>query len=48
MSSFDPPKDPKLNDRWTDEVGDLWIWDGTEWVPFDDPFFAPNTTVRNL
>jgi hypothetical protein len=47
MTSFDPPDDPKPNDRWHDEAGELWIWDGKEWVPFDDPFFGPTSTIRD-
>jgi hypothetical protein len=47
MTSFDPPADPKPNDRWHDEAGELWIWDGKDWVLFDDPFFGPTSTIRD-
>jgi hypothetical protein len=46
MTSFDPPPDPKVNERWNDEAGDLWIWDGKEWVLYDDPLFPPTSTIR--
>ena len=46
MTSFDPPKEPEKNERWYDEVGEVWIWDGSQWVPLDDPFFSPTTTIR--
>jgi|1186.fasta_scaffold1263471_1 hypothetical protein len=44
-----PPEDPKLNDTWVDDVGDLYTWDGTDWVPFEDiAYFEPNTSFRDL
>jgi hypothetical protein len=49
MTSPKPPENPKLNDGWVDEAGDLYTWDGTEWVPFEDiPFFGPNTEMRGF
>ena len=42
-----PPENPKVNDTWLDENGDLYTWDGKDWVPFEDvPFFEPNTPYR--
>jgi hypothetical protein len=46
MTSFDPPKDPEKNQRWYDETGEVWIWDGNDWIPLDDPFFSPTSTIR--
>ncbi len=43
---FDPPANPTVNERWQDEVGDMWIWDGKEWVAFNDPFFGLTSTIR--
>jgi hypothetical protein len=31
-----------------DEAGEMYTWDGTDWVPFDDvPFFEPNSAFRD-
>jgi hypothetical protein len=44
-----PPRDPKPNDTWVDDAGDLYTYDGKDWVPFEDvPFFEPNTTFRDV
>lgn len=43
-----PPEDPKLGATWVDEYGDLYTWDGTEWVPYEDvPFIEPNPIFRD-
>ncbi|HEY2576586.1 MAG TPA: hypothetical protein VGI74_09795 [Streptosporangiaceae bacterium] len=48
MTSPNPPENPKLNDAWVDEAGDLYTWDGTQWMPFEDiPMFGPNTEMRD-
>jgi hypothetical protein len=42
-----PPKDPKVNDHWIDDAGDVWIWDGSDWMPPEDiPPFTPTSTLR--
>jgi hypothetical protein len=47
MTVSEPPKDPRLNDAWVDDAGDLYTWNGTEWVPFEDiPYFSPNSAIR--
>jgi hypothetical protein len=49
MTSFEPPANPKEGDRWHDEFGDVWIWDGKkkDWLPFEDVLFPPTSTVRD-
>jgi hypothetical protein len=43
-----PPEDPQLDDTWVDDAGDLYTWDGTHWIPFEDvPYFEPNTSFRD-
>jgi len=43
-----PPEHPKVNDAWVDDFGDLYTWDGTDWVPFEDvPFFEPDSPFRD-
>lgn len=40
------PNDPKLNDTCVDDAGDLYTWDGTRWIPFEDtPFIDPNSVL---
>jgi hypothetical protein len=42
-----PPENPAVNDTWMDDDGDLYVWNGTDWVPFEDvPFFEPNSPFR--
>jgi hypothetical protein len=42
-----PPDKPAVNQTWVDDDGDLQVWDGKDWVPYEDlPFFGPNTTYR--
>jgi hypothetical protein len=49
MAHSEPPKDPEVNDAWVDDDGDLYTWDGTDWVPFEDiPFFGPNSAIRDI
>jgi hypothetical protein len=31
-----PPPDPKANDVWIDDHGELRYFNGTEWVPYPD------------
>jgi hypothetical protein len=41
------PKDPKVNDHWIDDAGDVWTWDGNDWMPLEViPYFAPTSTER--
>jgi hypothetical protein len=43
------PKNPKPGQNWVDEAGDLYTWDGEEWVPFEDiPFFKPNEFFKDF
>jgi hypothetical protein len=47
-SSSQPPKDPRVNDHWIDDAGDVWTWNGNDWMPFEDiPFFRPTGTERH-
>lgn len=32
-----PPKNPRVNDTWVDDDGELHVWDGAGWVPYEDP-----------
>lgn len=37
-----PPKNPRVNDTWIDSSGELQVWDGTVWKPYEDlPTQAP-------
>ena len=46
---FAPPENPKPGQNWVDEAGDLYMWDGTDWVPFEDiPFFKPSQSFKDL
>lgn len=46
---FAPPENPKPGQNWVDEVGDLYTWDGMDWVPFEDiPFFKPSQSFKDL
>jgi hypothetical protein len=48
MTSPQPPEKPELNDAWVDHNDDLYTWNGTEWVPFEDlPYFSPNSAIRD-
>jgi hypothetical protein len=43
-----PPENPKLGQNWIDEAGDLYTWDGTDWMPFEDiPFFKPSQLFKD-
>lgn len=26
-----------MNETWVDDVGELWYWNGTEWIADEDP-----------
>jgi hypothetical protein len=41
------PVDPALNDTWVDDVGDLYTWDGENWILFEDtpPFIEPKSIL---
>ncbi|MBO0806177.1 MAG: hypothetical protein J2P25_24280 [Nocardiopsaceae bacterium] len=42
-----PPEHPRKNDVWLDDDGDLFTWDGENWVPFEDvPYFEPSSPFR--
>jgi hypothetical protein len=44
-----PPKDPHANQTWLDENDVLRVWDGIEWVPYEDlPFFDTGPTYRDI
>ena len=46
-SHSQPPENPKVNDHWIDDAGDVWVWDGSDWMPPEDiPFFTPTSTLR--
>jgi hypothetical protein len=48
MSSAQPPRNPRRGQAWVDEAGDLYTYDGSDWVQFDDvPFFEPNSSFRD-
>lgn len=32
-----PPKNPRVNDTWIDSTGELQVWNGTNWKPYEDP-----------
>jgi hypothetical protein len=43
-----PPEDPKVRQTWVDDDGELLIWDGSAWVPYEDFIvFDPNTLYRD-
>jgi hypothetical protein len=45
---FAPPKNPKPGQNWVDEAGDLYTWDGTDWMPFEDIlFFKPSELLKD-
>lgn len=31
-----PPRSPQANDTWIDDDGELHVWDGTKWAPYED------------
>jgi hypothetical protein len=31
------PQNPRVNETWIDDAGELWYWDGTDWVADEDP-----------
>lgn len=44
-----PPESPKKNDTWLDDCGDLYTYDGEDWIPFEDvTWFEPNTSFRDV
>jgi hypothetical protein len=47
MASSHPPDNPTVNDAWVDDSGDLYTWDGKEWVLFADiPGSQPDRVFR--
>ena len=32
-----PPPDPRVNDTWIDDAGELLYWDGAAWAAYADP-----------
>lgn len=42
---YPPPQDPALNAAHVDDDGDLYTWDGAQWVPYQDipegPLYEP-------
>jgi hypothetical protein len=44
---YPPPKNPRVNQTWVDDDGVLHVWDGTDWVLYEDlPFFEPDPLYR--
>jgi hypothetical protein len=44
---FAPPTNPRPGQNWVDEAGDLYTWDGTDWIPFEDVlFFKPSQSFK--
>jgi hypothetical protein len=42
------PENPKVNDTWVDDYGDLYTWNGTDWMLFEDfPFMEPDSPFRD-
>jgi hypothetical protein len=42
------PKNPQVNQTWVDDDGVLYVWDGTDWVLYEDlPFFEPDPLYRD-
>ena len=42
-----PPKNPRVNQTWVDDDGVLHVWDGTDWLLYEDlPFFEPDPLYR--
>ena len=31
------PSNPRVNDTWIDDDGELHVWDGTQWALYEDP-----------
>ena len=43
-----PPENPKPNQTWTDEFGELYTFDGKDWVPAEDVLFLePDPPFRS-
>ena len=43
-----PPKSPRVNQTWVDDACVLHVWDGTDWVLYEDlPFFEPDPLYRD-
>jgi hypothetical protein len=32
-----PPPNPRVNDVWIDDAGELFYWNGSDWMPYEDP-----------
>jgi hypothetical protein len=32
-----PPPDPQVDDTWIDDAGELFYWNGSDWVAYEDP-----------
>jgi len=38
MTTKNPaPENPRVNDTWIDDTGELNYWDGSTWVRYEDP-----------
>jgi hypothetical protein len=43
-----PPEHPQVNDVWVNDHGDLFVWNGTAWMPFEDVApFEPDSPFRD-
>lgn len=36
-----PPKNPRVNDTWVDDDGELRYWDGAKWALYEDVSSEP-------
>jgi hypothetical protein len=45
-----PPSDPEVNQVWIDDAGELWYFDGKNWVPYldvPDGDLQPNLVTKD-
>ncbi|HEX4832951.1 MAG TPA: hypothetical protein VH478_17860 [Trebonia sp.] len=40
-----PPEKPQVNDIWVDDDNVLRVWDGGQWVPYEDSLYFPTGTT---
>lgn len=41
-----PPANPRVNETWVDDDGELHVWNGSEWTLYEDRPRLPDNIYR--